>query len=86
MADCHDHFQAHFEQLAALHSAYGADPTSWIVLIRIVWCAKAINHGETLRAALLALQDGFPERFSAFAKSRPWVQKHLEDDIQSEAS
>jgi hypothetical protein len=72
--------------LAALHSAYGADPTSWIVLIRIVWCAKAINHGETLRAALLALQDGFPERFSAFAKSRPWVQKYVDGDIQSEAS
>ncbi len=86
LADCHDHFQSHFEQLAALHSAYGADPTSWVVLIRIVWCAKAINHIDTLRAALLALQDGFPDRFSAFAKSRPWVQKYVDGDIQSEAS
>ena len=86
IADCHDHFQAHYEQLSALHSAYGADPTSWIVLIRIVWCAKAINHSETLRAALLALQDGFPDRFAAFAKGRPWVRKSVSDAIQSEAS
>ena len=48
MAESHEHFQSHFGQLAALHSAYGADPTNWTILIRIVWCAKAINHGETL--------------------------------------
>ncbi len=86
LADCLEHFQDHYAQLAALHSAYGADPTSWTVLVRIVWCAKAINHLDTLRAALLALQDGFPDRFAAFAKGRPWVQKHLADEIHSEAS
>lgn len=86
MADCHEHFKDHYKQLAALYSAYHAAPGTWAVLIRIVWCAKAINHSDTLLAALLALQDGFPERFASFAKGRPWVQKQVAAQIQSEAS
>jgi hypothetical protein len=39
-----------------------------------------------MRAALLALQDGFPDRFAAFVKGRIWAQKHASDGIQSEAS
>ncbi len=86
VADCHAHFHSHFDQLSALHSAYRADPSSWIVLTRIIWCARTINHTDTLRAALLALQDGFPERFAIFAKGRPWVQRHIAEEIQSVAS
>ena len=79
LADCLDHSGTHFDQLAALHSAYLANPANWTVLVRIVWCARSLDQRETLRAALLALQDGFPERFAAFAKDRPWVQKHVAD-------
>ena len=79
LADCLDHSGTHFDQLAALHSAYLANPANWIVLVRIVWCARSLDQRETLRAALLALQDGFPEPFAAFAKDRPWVQKHVAD-------
>jgi hypothetical protein len=86
LADCHEHFNDHFAQLSALHSAYRADPSSWAVLIRIVWCAKAINNAETMYAALLALQDGFPDRFAAFGKGRPWVQKHLDSAVETEAT
>ena len=86
MAEFHDRVGDHFKQLAALHSAYGADPTSWAVLIRIVWCARSLDLQEAMRAALLALQDGFPDRFAAFARDRPWVQKHLADDLESRAS
>ena len=86
LADCHDHFGNNFDQLAALHSAFRADATNWMVLVRIVWCARTLDLLETLRAALLALQDGFPERFAAFAKDRPWVHKHISDDMHSRAS
>ena len=86
MAEAHDRAGEHFKQLAALHSAFGADPTSWTVLIRIVWCARSLDLTETLRAALLALQDGFPDRFAAFAKDRPWVRKHLADEAEIRAS
>jgi capsular polysaccharide biosynthesis protein len=86
MAECHEHFQQRFAQLAGLHSAYGADPSSWGILIRIIWCAKAMNNTETMRAALLALQDGFPDRFAAFVKGRIWAQKHASDGIESEAT
>ncbi len=85
-AECYDRLGDHFKQLSALHSAYGADPTNWTVLIQIVWCARTMELYETLRAALLALQDGFPERFAAFAKDRPWVHKHLAGDLESQAS
>lgn len=86
MADCFDHLGDHFRQLAALHSAYGADPSNWVILIRIVWCTRTLDLPEALHAALLALQDGFPERFAAFARERPWVQRHLAGDTQSRAS
>ena len=81
LADCHDHFGSNFEQLGALHSAYRADPANWMVLVRIVCCARTLDQADTLRAALLALQDGFPDRFAAFARDRPWVQKHVADEI-----
>ena len=86
LADCHEHFCKPFDQLAALHAAYRADATNWMVLVRIVWCARTLDLLETLRAALLALQDGFPERFAAFAKDRPWVLKHVSDEMHSRAS
>ena len=86
LADCHNHFDNPFEQLAALHSAYRADPVNWLVLVRIIWCARTLDQLETLRAALLALQDGFPDRFAAFARDRPWVHKHVTADMHSQAS
>ena len=86
MADCHDRAGDHFQQLSALHSAYGADPSNWAVLIRIVWCARSLDLHDALRAALFALQDGFPDRFAAFAKERLWVHKRLGDELQSRAS
>ncbi|MEO8241787.1 MAG: glycosyltransferase family 61 protein [bacterium] len=85
LADCHEHYGDHFAQLAALHSAFRADPTSWAVLIRIVWCAKALNNAGATQAALLALQDGFPDRFHGFAKGRPWVQRYVEMQFEGEA-
>lgn len=86
MAECADRAGDHYRQLAALHSAYRADPANWTVLVRIVWCARSLELFDALRAALLALQDGFPERFAAFSKDRPWVQKHLDAELQSRAS
>jgi Glycosyltransferase 61 len=86
MADCHDRRGDSFRQLAALHSAYGADPTNWAILIRIVWCARTLDLHDALHAALLALQDGFPDRFAAFSRERPWVHKHLSDAPHSKAS
>jgi capsular polysaccharide biosynthesis protein len=86
LATCLDHFGNHIDQLAALHSAFRADPTNWTVLVRIVWCARTIDHLDTLRAALLALQDGFPDRFAAFSRDRPWVHKHVADEPRSAAS
>ena len=86
LADCHDRLGNHFKQLSALHSAFGADPSNWAVLIRIVWCARSLDLHEALRAALMALQDGFPDRFAAFGRERPWVHKHLSDAPKSKAS
>ncbi len=85
-AELFDRQSRPFDQLAALHSAYRADPTNWTVLVRIVWCARTLDLHDTLHAALLALKDGFPDRFSAFARERPWVQKLLAVDLQSQAS
>ncbi len=86
LADCLEHFGRYFDQLAALHSAYLADPASWTVLVRIICCARTLDQPETLRDALLALQDGFPERFAAFAKDQPWVQQHVANPAPSRAS
>lgn len=86
MADCHEHFKERAALLAALYSAYRADPTAWTVLIRIVWCAKAMDYPELITAALVTLQDGLPDRFDAFAKGRPWVRKSLDPAPQSAAS
>lgn len=77
MADCADKAGDHFRQLAALHSAFRADPTNWTVLVRIIWCTRSLELHDALQAALLALQDGFPERFAAFSKERPWINRYL---------
>lgn len=86
MAECADRSGDHYRQLAALHSAFRADPASWTVLIRIVWCTRSLELHDALQAALLALQDGFPDRFAAFSKDRPWVAKHLTGQAQIRAS
>jgi hypothetical protein len=56
------------------------------VLVQIVWCARSLELYDTLRAALMALQDGFPDRFAAFARDRPWVQRSITDEMESQAS
>lgn len=86
MAECADRSGDHYRQLAALHAAFRADPASWTTLIRIVWCTRSLELHDALQAALLALQDGFPDRFAAFSKDRPWVQKYLTGQAQIWAS
>ncbi|MGV8985739.1 MAG: glycosyltransferase family 61 protein [Cypionkella sp.] len=86
MADCHEHFKDRVSLLKALYSAYRADPAAWTVLIRIIWCAKSMDHSELVAVALSTLQDGFPDRFESFIKGRPWVGKYIDLPGQSAAS
>jgi hypothetical protein len=86
IADCHEHFGVHYQRLSLQHAAYRLDPKSWQILISIVWRAKSINQTDTLRAALLALKDGLPDRFAAFAKDRPWAHRHVADTKRNQAS
>lgn len=77
MADCHEKLGNHAEQLAALYTAYRADPSRWATLIQVIWCARKMNDLETVRAGLAVLGEAFPDRLSAFVKDRPWFQKLL---------
>lgn len=77
MAEVHEQLDDPVEQLAALYTAYRADPTQWVVLIKVIWCARKLNDLETLRAALAVLQESHPDRFEAFIKDRPWFQKQI---------
>lgn len=78
LADCLGHYHCHAEELAALYSAYRADPARWSTLIRVIWCARTLNDLETVRVGLTVLREGFPDRFEAFVKDRPWFQKQLD--------
>lgn len=74
LADLADHKGDKAATLAALYTAYRADPSDWAVLIRMLWCARAMNQGELLGTLLATLHDGFPDRFEAFSRARPWVR------------
>ena len=77
MADVYEKLDEPADQLAALYTAYRADPTQHVTLIKVIWCARKLNDLDTLRAALGLLRDVFPERFQAFIKDRPWFQKQI---------
>lgn len=79
VAKCMGHFHRHTEELAALYAAYRADPARWTTLIQVIWCARSLNDLETVRAGLSVLRDGFPDRFEAFVKDRPWFQKQMQE-------
>lgn len=85
LAKCMGHFHCHTEELAALYSAYRADTSRWATLIQVIWCARALNDLETVRVGLSVLRDGFPDRFEAFVKDRPWFQKQLAEPKRSAA-
>ena len=77
MAEVFEHLDEPADQLAALYTAYRADPTQHVILIKVIWCARKLNDLDTLRAALNLLRDVFPDRFHAFIKNRPWFQKQV---------
>lgn len=77
MADCFEKVEDYDSQLAALYSAYRADPTQWPTLISVIWCARKLNDVETMQAGLSILRETFPDRFAAFVKQRPWFLKHV---------
>lgn len=60
--------------LAHLYTAYRLDPSDWAILIRMLWCARAMNQADLVTTLLETLHDGFPDRFQAFARARPWVR------------
>ncbi|NBZ86780.1 glycosyltransferase family 61 protein [Stagnihabitans tardus] len=85
MADLADHQGDRAQTLAALYCAYRADPSDWAVLIRMLWCARAMNQGELVGTLLATLHDGFPDRFEAFSRARPWVRDFYNPDIAQTA-
>ena len=80
MADLADHQGDKPATLAALYSAYRADPSDWAVLIRMLWCARAMNQSELVGTLLATLHDGFPDRYDAFARARPWVRDYYQPE------
>ncbi len=64
-------------QLAALYSAYRADPLRWQTLIDVIWCARNLDDLQTARAAIGVFRDGFPKQFQNFAKDRPWIKAQM---------
>ena len=78
MAEVYEALNEHADQLAALYTAYRADPTQYVTLIKVIWCARKLNDLDTLRAALNLLRDLFPARFQAFIKDRPWFQRQIQ--------
>lgn len=66
--------------LAALHGAYRREPSDWAILIRMLWVARAMAQPELIATLLATLHDGFPERYEAFARTRPWVRDHFNPD------
>ena len=85
MADLAEHRGDKAQTLAALYAAYRADPSDWAVLIRMLWCARAMNQAELVTTLLATLHDGFPDRFQAFARARPWVRDFYNPDIAQTA-
>ena len=77
MADIYEKQNEPADQMAALYTAFRADPTQHVTLIKVIWCARKLNDLDTLRAALSLLRDTFPDRFHAFIKDRPWFQKQI---------
>lgn len=74
MADLAERQEDRAATLAALYSAYRADPSDWAILIRMLWCARAMDQAHLTSVLLATLHDGFPERFDAFSRARPWVR------------
>jgi hypothetical protein len=65
------------DRFIILHAAFAADPTKWSLLIQIIWCARGLGKLDAMRAALGALRDGFPDRFDAFVRDRPWFRAQV---------
>jgi capsular polysaccharide biosynthesis protein len=61
-------------QLAALYSAYRADPNRWQTLVSVIWCARKLNDLDTVRTALVLFRESFPQQFANFSKDRPWIK------------
>lgn len=65
------------DRFILLHAAFAADPSKWGLLIQIIWCARGLGKNDAMRAALAALRDGFPVRFDAFVRDRPWFRAQV---------
>lgn len=78
LADLADHRSDKAGALAALYSAYHADPSNWVVLIRMLWLARAMQQRELVTTLISTLHDGFPDRFDAFCRVRPWVREYYD--------
>lgn len=65
------------DRFILLHAAYAADPSRWGLLVQIIWCARGLGKNDAMRAALAALRDGFPDRFDAFVRDRPWFRAQV---------
>jgi capsular polysaccharide biosynthesis protein len=69
-------------QLAALYSAYRADPNRWQTLVSVIWCARKLNDLDTVRSALTVFRDNFPQPFENFSKDRPWIKAQLSPQVR----
>jgi hypothetical protein len=65
-------------QLSALYAAYRIEPSRWLTLVSVIWCARALDDLDTVHAALEVFREGFPEAFDGFAKDRPWIKAQLQ--------
>ena len=67
LADCHNCLGNPFEQLAALHSAYRADPGNWLVLVE----PNAEGYTELARDQVLT---GVTRALPAFSNGMLYVR------------
>lgn len=77
LAACCDALDDGEGQLAALYSAYRADPNRWQALVSVIWCARKLNDLDTVRSALQLFQENFPQQFDNFSKDRPWIKAQM---------